>query len=209
MRVLIFGDSITQGFWDTQGGWADRLKRTYAKTFVETQNLAIPTIFNLGISGDTTAGLLNRIEAEIEARKFPGEELAFIFAIGINDTIYRDKNYDSEPELYDQELVNLMAKARVYADKMLFVGLTPVVDKMLQPMAWSTTGKCYSSMRIRRFNDILKEVCAREKVPYVELFEQFEKVGPQSILEDGLHPNDEGHTLIYRSVRREFEKLLT
>lgn len=27
MRILVFGDSIVYGAWDTEGGWAERLKK--------------------------------------------------------------------------------------------------------------------------------------------------------------------------------------
>lgn len=29
VRVLVFGDSITQGFWGTRGGWVDKLRQHY------------------------------------------------------------------------------------------------------------------------------------------------------------------------------------
>lgn len=29
MRVLVFGDSITQGYWDTEGGWVKRIRSHY------------------------------------------------------------------------------------------------------------------------------------------------------------------------------------
>ena len=63
MNVLIFGDSITWGAYDPeQGGWATRL-RNY---FEEKDNDI--DVYNLGISGDTTADLLERIEIEAKSR---------------------------------------------------------------------------------------------------------------------------------------------
>jgi len=35
MIVFIFGDSITQGLWDSEGGWADRIK-----AFVQNEELS-------------------------------------------------------------------------------------------------------------------------------------------------------------------------
>lgn len=36
MRVLVFGDSITQGFWDTEGGWVERLRKYYDQYYTLT-----------------------------------------------------------------------------------------------------------------------------------------------------------------------------
>lgn len=33
MKILVFGDSITQGYWATNGGWVDMLKTHYHKGY--------------------------------------------------------------------------------------------------------------------------------------------------------------------------------
>jgi lysophospholipase L1-like esterase len=50
MRILVFGDSITQGFGDTEGGWVERLRHDYdVETIKDLRaNTNYPTIFNLG-----------------------------------------------------------------------------------------------------------------------------------------------------------------
>jgi lysophospholipase L1-like esterase len=59
--ILCFGDSITQGYIDLEGGWTQRLRRHL------DQDATVPrgattfpahAVFNLGISGDTAEGLL-------------------------------------------------------------------------------------------------------------------------------------------------------
>jgi len=84
-RILVFGDSITYGNWDREGGWVQRLRK-----FLDKRNLTDPDfyclIYNLGISGNDTENLLKRFEFETEQRLKEGEETIFIFAIGINDT---------------------------------------------------------------------------------------------------------------------------
>ena len=87
-QLFIFGDSITWGAWDLQGGgWAQRLK-TEIDTFQlkEGFDFWCPT-YNLGISGDTSAGLSKRIEGEFLARREPKETPIILIAIGINDSL--------------------------------------------------------------------------------------------------------------------------
>lgn len=63
MRVLIFGD--TQGYRDTEGGWADKLRKHYDELQVQDFGKGQPTIFNLGISADDSRNVLSQAEAEI------------------------------------------------------------------------------------------------------------------------------------------------
>lgn len=48
MRVLIFGDSITQGMWDAQGGWANRLVADYFRQQMEDIGLIYWYFLTLG-----------------------------------------------------------------------------------------------------------------------------------------------------------------
>ncbi len=55
MRVLVFGGSTTQGFWDSEGGWVARLRKFYDLLQLEDlKKRDEPTVFNLGIAGGTS-----------------------------------------------------------------------------------------------------------------------------------------------------------
>jgi lysophospholipase L1-like esterase len=83
MRILFFGDSITQGFWSVDGGWVEKIRKHYDGISMQDLDHNIqPEIFNLGISGDTTRNLLRRIEGEILARKWKHDPLIVVIAIG-------------------------------------------------------------------------------------------------------------------------------
>ncbi len=83
MRVLVFGDSITQGFWDVDGGWVSRIRKTYDQKAIDTDDYDQPTIFNMGVSGNSSDDVLVRFDNETKVRA--NEELSFVFAIGVND----------------------------------------------------------------------------------------------------------------------------
>jgi len=208
MRVLIFGDSITQGFYDEQGGWATRLVNYYL-----AQDLArkedVPTLFNLGISGDTTKNVLDRFEAEANARIGKNSDNTLVFAIGTNDTIYRGEQFDNTPEKCREQLAELLGKAKGYTNKIVFVGLFPVIDELLQPFPWSTTGKCYSTERMKLFNDALVKFCTDSDLPMVDLWPVFESESDlKSLFFDGIHPNSKGHQLIYETVQPKLAELI-
>jgi lysophospholipase L1-like esterase len=196
MRILFFGDSITQGFTDSEGGWADRIKRYYAKNTSEL--VKDVGVMNLGISGDTSEGLKKRIESEISVRT--EEELIVVIAIGTNDTIYQKDSILPEPTKYIENLHSIKDKASKFTDKIMFVGLTPVIDELLQPIKWSRTGKCYSTQVMNQFNEAIKEFCNNENLTFVSLWEAFENKSLESLMSDGLHPNDSGHLIIKNLV---------
>lgn len=206
MRVLVFGDSITQGFWDEDGGWVNILRKKYDLQYMEGKDEDAPTIFNLGISGNSSDDVVARLVHETEARA--KEDVAFIISIGVNDARNKSGNNFSSPEQYKENLMEILNQSRKYSDKILFVGLTPVVEEHSNPVSWDgSTG--YTNARLKEFDTTLREFCEQYKVPFVEVFEPFQKEQAKTeLLPDSLHPNKKGHELIASLVEPELEKLL-
>jgi lysophospholipase L1-like esterase len=102
----------------------------------------------------------------------------------------------------------LLSKAKGYTNKILFVGLFPVIDELLQPFPWSTSGKCYSTERMKLFNDALVKFCMDNDLQMVDLWSAFESVSNmKSLFFDGIHPNDAGHQLIYETAKPKLKEL--
>jgi lysophospholipase L1-like esterase len=193
MRVLVFGDSITQGFWDSEGGWVSRLRKTYDQKAIATNDYDQPTIFNMGVSGDSSDDVLSRFDGETKARA--NEELAFVFAIGLNDARTKAGVNFSDIERYRKNLTEVTSQARQYSDRILFVGLTPCVEARSNPVSWGDTG--YTNIRIKEFDSTLKEFCDQNNISFAEVLEPFlEAEAKTELLPDGLHPNNEGHQFI-------------
>lgn len=205
MRVLIFGDSITQGFWDVEGGWVARIRKSYDQKAVDDDDYDQPTIFNLGVSGNSSDDVLARLEDETKVRDT--EELAFVFAIGVNDARTKAGANYSDTNRYKQNLINIVELAKQYSNKILFVGLTPCVEERSDPVSWGDTG--YTNTRIKEFDDTLRQFCEDNQIPFVEVYEPFTKAEAETeLLPDSLHPNDEGHQLIANLVKPKLEALI-
>jgi hypothetical protein len=102
MRVLVFGDSITQGYWDTDGGWVDRIRRHFDTIqATDLQDNDEPTIFNLGISADNSRNILERIETETISRTRHGldPEVDSQGWVDIKSLFYADSRMLSEAAL--------------------------------------------------------------------------------------------------------------
>lgn len=205
MRILFFGSSIAQGFWDPEGGWVQRIRRHYDTKQLENWSQSQPLIFNLGVSGDTSTNVCQRFIAETTARQWPGEELVFVIAIGVNDACIDHGKPKGNPVLYAENVTEIIAMARQFSFKILFVGLTPCDEDKTVPVAWGDY--TYKNQDIRQLNEILEKVCTQQNIPLVAIFDAFEP-HKKELLPDGLHPNAEGHKLIASLVLPELEKLL-
>ncbi|MBX4201877.1 hypothetical protein KW803_03225 [Candidatus Saccharibacteria bacterium] len=209
MRILVFGASITQGFYDTDGGWVARLRKYYDELLVNNPEHDQPTVFNLGISGDTSSRLLKRFENETNARKYPGEEFALIFCIGTNNSYVKGNGeQNSTPEVYGRDLEELVGKAKNFSNKIMFVGLPPCEETKTTPVSWKDIH--YTNERILLFENVMREVCTTSNIPFVKTLEPIkERLDKgEDLYSDGLHPNNTGHQLVFELVRPELDRLL-
>lgn len=215
MRILFFGDSITQGFYDTHGGWAQRLANLYhADSFnhmLATPGYDTTEVFNLGVSGDTAQGILGRIESETSTRRWENDPVTIVLAVGINDSRKRDNKAIMDVYKFQETLEELFQKASEVADHVLIVGLSAVNESQTNPWPFSSGTSGWGNNRINLFEDTLKQCAEHAKLPFVPVHDEFlahMKAGEQ-LLADGLHPNDAGHQFIAEIVKPELEKLLT
>lgn len=205
MRVLVFGDSITQGFWDIEGGWVSHIRKHYDQQMIDGTDDDPPTIFNLGVSGNSSDDVLARFENETRVRAT--EELAFVIAIGVNDSRTKAGVNYSDTNRYKQNLSEIVKLAKQYSSRILFVGLTPCVEERSNPVSWGDTG--YTNKRINEFDDTLRQFCKENQALFVEVFEPFAKAETETeLLPDSLHPNDKGHQLIANLIKPKLQELL-
>ena len=196
MNILIFGDSITWGAYDPeQGGWATRLRNYFEAKDNDTD------VYNLGVSGDTTADLLNRIEIEVKSR----EPDLIIFAIGIHDAqfIHSTNGLHVSLDEFQQNLAKLLSVAKKFTDKVVFVGLTKVDESKPTPIPWNTD-KSYTNENIERLDNAIKKFCEDKKLKFITM----DSVVGNDDLIDGLHPNTKGHIKIFNRMKSEVESIL-
>ncbi|HKU18400.1 MAG TPA: GDSL-type esterase/lipase family protein [Candidatus Saccharimonadales bacterium] len=209
MRVLVFGDSITQGYWDTEGGWVDRLRKSYDERQVQDlQERDEPTIFNLGISADNTKNILNRIEAETIARTRHGILPIAIVQIGVNDSSTDNGPVQVALDEYKQNLETIIEKMQLLSSKLIFVGLSGCDEAKTTPVVWGNYH--YTNEAIKTYEETMAAVAREHDTLYIPVFDAFmqQVKSGANLLPDGLHPNNEGHQLIFEIVRPQLIKLL-
>jgi len=199
--VLCFGDSITQGSVDLDGGWTQRLRRRLDTQFsFPLGEVSFPAhaVFNLGISGDTSQGLLARLEGELAPRQL-GEAVIVVVAIGINETAFdlRSGRPEHDLERFAATMAELVAAARRHTDRVVLVGLLPCDEARMQPAPWSEDGATgYGNDRIGAFNAAVRRAAEAAGVMLVDCFDELLAGDHAALLHDGLHPNGDGHQLL-------------
>jgi acyl-CoA thioesterase-1 len=200
--ILCFGDSITQGFVDPEGGgWTQRLRHRLDQeaTFLLGEvRFPAHAVFNLGVSDDTSEGLLARLERELEPRQL-GDQTIVVIAIGVNETAYdlRSGRPTHQVERFAATLAELVAAAHRHTDRVLLVGLLPCDEARMQPPPWSTDGADgYGNDRIGAFNAAVCRAAADGGVAVVDCFQEVLAGDHAALLHDGLHPNGAGHQLL-------------
>ena len=202
-KILVFGDSIVYGAWDREkeGGWVQRLRKLLdEKHFIESD--FDYSVYNLGVSGNTIGELLERFEFETKQRLEEGEEIIIIFQIGINDSqwLLSQNNFRVPPEKFKENIQKLINIAQKFTSKTVFLGLTPVEDRKVNPIPWAPE-KSYRNEYVEEYNKIIKSTCSKNKIPFIEIFEEWVKSDYKNLLEDGAHPNSEGHKKIFETVK--------
>lgn len=205
-HIIVFGDSIAYGLADENGGWVSRLREIFDKKAFESNLEDFYLIYNLGICGDTTTGLLERFDDEIERRLGEDEEIIIIFSIGVNDSEFYHpvKNFRIPEDQFKANIAELIKKAKKKTKQVFFVGLAPVDESKVDPTPW-TADFSYRNEYVEKYNEIIKQECEEKGVVFIDLLS---KVGEsfKTHLVDGVHPSSEGHKIIFEIVKEIIEK---
>jgi len=206
--VYFFGDSITWGMSDPEGGWAKRTRQHFKETMAQNSGLSILD-YNLGIPGNTAEDLVNRFDREFQSRQMAGWKNIAVFAIGTNDSQYHLPKQTPRytDDVFQSYLIRLITAARQnQISNIAFVGLMPVDEKQTVPLP-GFPDFATPQEQMKNKNAVIKAVCEKFKVTYIDLECDFDQ--PQNymnLLDDGMHPNHLGHELIEQKVMSYFEQ---
>lgn len=168
--------------------------------FADLEHNDEPTVFNLGVSGDSSDKILRRIEHETIARTWEGQLPVVVVQIGLNDSSFRETVHENNLMVaYNQYAANLHMIARALSplySSLIFVGASAVDESMTRP--WSDSGRHWLNQSIHRYELSMRDVAAELEIPFIPLFERFKEAldNGHNFLSDGLHPNEDGHQFI-------------
>lgn len=186
---LFFGDSITYGEYDgVFGGWVDILKRFALQKFHEGGNEVI--VYNLGIGGETTDGLIKRISHELGARNSAEGNFIFI-AYGANDLAIKDGKKMVTPEQFITNIQKAIQEAKQFTNEVYLVSILPFSKNVDGVQVAS--GKLRTNGEVLIYNKILQDIAVENSLIYIDFYTAFLQDKEILLSQDGVHPNEKGY----------------
>ncbi|PWN60769.1 SGNH/GDSL hydrolase family protein [Chryseobacterium viscerum] len=202
---LFFGDSITYGEYDgVFGGWVDILKRYALQKFHEGNGDEL-ILFNLGIGGETTEGLLKRIPHEMGARNSPDGNIVFL-SYGANDLAIKEGVQIVDPEKFKKNIKIAITHAAQFSNEIYLVSILPFSQKVDGVVV--SSGKLRTNEEVIVYNQILKELAAENSLKYIDFYSAFLDDKEILLSADGVHPNEKGYGMMAEIAIPIIEKYL-
>lgn len=179
-RILALGDSLTAGYGlGASEGLTAQLERA-----LKTKGVAAK-VLNAGVSGDTTAGGLARVDWALGDKPNVA-----IVALGANDML---RGFD--PATTEQNLDKILTKLKAAQVPVLLLGMR----------AAPNLGREYAE----RFDAIYPALAKRHGVLLYPFFLDGVAAQPSLNLPDGIHPNAKGIAAIVERLTPYVEKLVS
>lgn len=178
--ILVFGDSLSAGYGLPQSaGWVDLLQKRLAREKYDYK------VVNASLSGETTVGGKNRLDAALAQHK----PSIIVLELGINDGLR-----GASLATIRTNLATMIAVCRKHGARVLLVGMR------LPPN--------YGSDYAGKFQRIYAEVAKSQHVPLVPfLLEGF--AGDSSAFQsDNMHPNAGTQSIMLDTVWKQLRPIL-
>lgn len=202
---LFFGDSITYGEYDgVFGGWVDILKRYALQKFNEGNGDEL-ILFNLGIGGDTTEGLLKRLPHELDARNSADGNLVFL-AYGANDLAIKEGAQVVGPEKFKDNMTVAVRQAQQFSNDIYLVSILPFAQNVDGVVV--SSGKLRTNEEVIVYNQILKDIASNQSLGYIDFYSAFLEDKEILLSADGVHPNEKGYGMMAEIAMPIIEKYL-
>ena len=162
-------------------------------------------MWNFAKYNATVSDVSASIVSDVSYRKCNNSDVIIILSVGMNDTKSVDtaRNYLSTLSEYIVNIEKLFNTVMTISNKIMFVGYTPVNEKLTTPKMNPFTGKksFFINERIREFDETCNRICASKNISHVKLFDSALALDwDEYLTDDGLHPSDKGHRWIYEKV---------
>jgi acyl-CoA thioesterase-1 len=173
IRIAFLGDSLTAGF----GLLSEQAYPAQIQKLFEAEGYDAVDIVNAGVSGDTTAGGLRRVEGVLE----PGVRV-LVVALGGNDALRGLTTKDTH-----DNLAKVIDTARAKGVQVLLAGME----------APTNLGEDYRT----NFRDVFTQLLRESRgIVFVPFLLEGVAMNPALNLSDGIHPNADGAKVIAQAL---------
>ena len=211
-QVFVLGSSLPYGVGASHAGWGDLIKQyAHAKMYGKSGVGQKYEVFNFG-----------KADAKIDFVKetFPQQlhdygrkqKVVVVIAIGGNNTKAEGSpdNFVSTPEEYEHEMKDLLTLLVQYSDAVIVVDNGYIDESKTNPKVNPLTGgtSYFSNARRQQFSAITKQLCKEKGIDYAQVAVGEQEWIKNYLYSDGVHPNQQGHQLVFESIKPLLNKYL-
>jgi acyl-CoA thioesterase-1 len=178
-RIVFLGDSLTAGYGLPKEASVPSLIQK------RLRDAGYPhEVVNAGVSGDTSAGGLSRLDWSLE-----GSVQVLVVELGANDGLR-----GLPVAGLKQNLAEIVTRARARGIKVMLTGME----------APPNFGPAYTS----EFRDIYRQLAREHEVTFVPFYLEGVAGIPSLNIADGIHPNEAGSRIVEKTIWSALEPLL-
>ena len=179
-KIVLYGDSLMAGYGLAQ--------KHHLATILEnnliSKGLNVKVI-NASVSGDTSAGGLNRLNWILSEEKFD----LFVLGLGANDMLR-----GISPEETEKNLEKIVQKVSEKNIDLIMAGM----------IAPTTHGADYKY----KFDIIYKNLSTKYNLKLVPFLLEDVALNPDLNLDDGMHPNEKGVEIVSKNLEKKILEIL-
>ena len=179
-KVVLFGDSLMAGYGlDKKYHLSNVLEKSLNKKGLKVK------VINASVSGDTSAGGLNRIEWTINEENID----IILLGLGANDMLRGISPNETEKNLEEIIIKILNKKIQI------------VIAGMIAP---DSHGDDYKN----EFDKIFKRLSIKYELDFIPFLLDGVALNPDLNLDDGMHPNEKGVIIISKNIEKKLLNIL-
>ena len=179
-KVVLFGDSLMAGYGlDKKYHLSNVLEKSLNKKGLKVN------VINASVSGDTSAGGLNRIDWTISENNID----IILLGLGANDMLRGISPNETEKNLEEIIIKILNKKIQI------------VIAGMIAP---DSHGDDYKN----EFDKIFKRLSIKYELDFIPFLLDGVALNPDLNLDDGMHPNEKGVIVISKNIEKKLLNIL-
>ena len=179
-KVVLFGDSLMAGYGlDKKYHLSNVLEKSLNKKGLKVK------VINASVSGDTSAGGLNRIDWTISEKNID----IILLGLGANDMLRGISPNETEKNLEEIIIKILNKKIQI------------VIAGMIAP---DSHGDDYKN----EFDKIFKRLSIKYELDFIPFLLDGVALNPDLNLDDGMHPNEKGVIIISKNIEEKLINIL-
>ena len=179
-KIVLYGDSLMAGYGLTQ----KHHLATVLENNLISKGLNVK-VTNASVSGDTSAGGLNRLNWILSEEEFD----LFILGLGANDMLR-----GISPEETEKNLEKIIQKVLERKIDLILAG-------MIAPISH---GKDYKN----KFDLIYKNLSLQFNLKFIPFLLEGVALNPDLNLDDGMHPNEKGVLIVSKNLEKKILEIL-